>query len=61
MRWKHKKRGTVYTEIGRGGLQSADTAKLDDGDVMVVYQGEDGEIWIRAEYEFLDGRFEALP
>jgi hypothetical protein len=59
-RWRHKKRGTSYSEIGRAGLQAADPGGLDDNDVMIVYRGDDGQLWVRPEYEFLDGRFERI-
>jgi len=57
-KWRHKKRGTTYTEIGRGKLQS--TGHMDMRD-CVIYQGEDGAFWIRPTDEFEDGRFEPLP
>lgn len=57
-RYRHKKRGSTYTVTARGRLQV-------DGDLdnekVVVYRGEDGQTWIRPEYEFNDGRFEPLP
>jgi hypothetical protein len=56
--WRHKKRGTVYKEIGRAKLQT--NGNLSDGATMVVYQGEDGKIWVREEEEFHDGRFEQV-
>lgn len=60
-RWKHKKRGTTYTEIGRGKLQSMDCGGLSDLEPMVIYQGDDGQIWVRDQVEFEDGRFEFVP
>ena len=59
-KWKHKKRGTVYEEVGRAGFQCSDIESLDDNDVMVVYRGDDGRLWVRPEWEFLDGRFERV-
>ncbi|WP_149898949.1 DUF1653 domain-containing protein [Rhizobium rhizogenes] len=57
-RYRHKKRGSIYTVMARGRLQV-------DGDLdnekVVVYRGEDGQTWVRPEYEFNDGRFEPLP
>jgi hypothetical protein len=56
-RYRHKKRGSIYTVTARGRLQV-------DGDLdnekVVVYRGEDGQTWVRPEYEFNDGRFEPL-
>jgi hypothetical protein len=60
-RWRHKKRGTTYVEIGRGNLQIA-TDPVEEDDRVVIYQSEaDGRLWVRGEAEFGDGRFEALP
>ncbi len=60
LRWRHKKRGTVYVEIARGCMQTAEAPKLDDQSV-VIYQAEDGGcIWVRPTYEFEDGRFERV-
>jgi hypothetical protein len=58
--WRHKKRGTTYTEVGRGLLQMAYTDSLTDNDLMVVYRDQAGSLWMRAESEFNDGRFEPL-
>jgi hypothetical protein len=57
--WRHVKRGTVYTEIGRGKLQCAANELLDDKPV-VIYRGEDGALWVRGVTEFEDGRFERV-
>jgi len=57
VRVRHKKRGTTYDVIATGRLQV-------DGDLdmekVTVYRGEDGQVWVRPEYEFYDGRFEIL-
>lgn len=59
--WRHKKRGTTYTIIGRGKLQSSDPTGLGDNQPMVVYRSEaDGSIWVRPTDEFEDGRFERV-
>lgn len=59
-RWRHKKRGTSYVEVGRGGLQTSDPGGLQDDDVMVIYRGDDGQFHVRAQHEFMDGRFELI-
>lgn len=59
-RWRHKKRGTTYVEVGRANLQIA-TDPVEEDDRVVIYRSEaDGRLWVRGEAEFEDGRFEAL-
>lgn len=58
-RWRHVKRGTFYTEIGRAELQMA--ADVVDGSELVIYRGNDGKWWARQEDEFYDGRFIVAP
>lgn len=58
-RWRHVKRGTVYTEIGRAELQVAKIAP-DEGCTLVIYRGDDGKLWAREDSEFEDGRFEEV-
>jgi hypothetical protein len=59
-RWRHKKRGTTYTEIGRGTLQIAAETVLQDEDEVVIYRGDDDRYWVRPVAEFEDGRFERV-
>lgn len=58
-RYRHLKRGTSYTVLATGLLQIA-TRQVVEGDRVVAYRGVDGDVWFRAEAEFLDGRFEAI-
>jgi hypothetical protein len=59
--WRHKKRGTTYTEIGRARLQQSGQFGPTEGDELVIYRSDtDGSLWARATSEFMDGRFEAL-
>jgi hypothetical protein len=60
MKWRHKKRGSTYEEVGRAKLQASDIGGMSDMQPMVVYRGEDGQLWVRPEDEFMDGRFEAI-
>lgn len=57
-RWRHKERGTHYTEIGIASLQTV--GQLTEGCNLMVYRGDDGQLWARPEREFMDGRFEAV-
>lgn len=54
---RHKKRGTTYDVIAKGRFQV-------DGDLdmekVTVYRGQDGQVWVRPDYEFNDGRFETI-
>ena len=64
-RWFHKGRGKVYAEIGRAELQlspfpDGSVRLLAEGDVFVVYQADDGRLWVRHVDEFGDGRFEPI-
>ena len=58
-RWRHVKRGTEYTEIGRAELQAAN-GPVAEGNILVIYRGDDGRLWSRREDEFADGRFERV-
>ena len=56
--YRHRRRGTFYTVIGRANLQ-ADCPIADD-EVLVIYRGKNGELWARPVREFQDGRFEPV-
>jgi hypothetical protein len=60
MKWRHKNCGTTYNIIGVAALQTANPSALCDNKVVVVYQGEDGQLWVRASDEFHDGRYEKI-
>lgn len=53
---KHRKRGSSYMILGHVALQSEDP-RLDQSK-LVLYQGEQGELYARFPREFFDGRFE---
>ena len=59
-RWRHKKRGTFYTTLGLAQVQCPPEAPLRDQEVVVLYVGDDGDLWVRRQSEFYDGRFEAV-
>lgn len=56
-RVRHLKRGSEYSVVAHGRLQV-------DGDLdnekVTVYRGDDGQVWVRPDYEFNDGRFEDI-
>lgn len=56
---RHLKRGTLYTELHRGFLQT--DVPLTDMMELVVYAGDDGKVWCRPVSEFDDDeRFAVL-
>ncbi len=60
-RWRHKKRGTTYVEIGRGKLTGG-MAPISEFEPVVIYRADaDGTLWVRDAAEFDDGRFEFIP
>lgn len=61
MKYRHKKRGTIYEVVGRAELQLSNVDRaLEEGDVIVFYKDDHGNLWAREESEFDDGRFESL-
>lgn len=60
LRWRHKARGTRYKIIGEAQVQTSHDNPLTDYEVVVVYQGDDGELWVRRHSEFME-RFEPIP
>lgn len=60
-RWRHKKRGTTYVVVGQAQVQCPDDAPLTDYECVTVYRCEQtGDLWVRRNSEFRDGRFERL-
>lgn len=57
--WRHKKRGSLYQEIGRGFCQVS-SQPIEEGSPVVIYKGIDGQFWVRHVKEFEDGRFEEV-
>ena len=56
-RWRHKKSGATYKEMATATLQASDLGVLQDGAVMILYRSKDGQLYVRARQEFMDGRF----
>jgi hypothetical protein len=56
--WRHKKCGSIVTEVARGHAQCA-TRPICEMAPVVIYE-HDGRWWVRHVEEFDDGRFEAL-
>jgi hypothetical protein len=57
--YRHVQRGNSYTVMGRARLQTSTILK--DDDTLVIYQGQNGELWARPIEEFCDGRFQRMP
>lgn len=57
--WRHKVRGSVYSEVARATIS---TNGQDEGKRVVVYRSMiyPNEVYVRDEKEFEDGRFERL-
>jgi hypothetical protein len=55
-RFRHLKRGSTYTVVGRAELQSA--VPIAEGAELTIYRCEgDDRLWARPTAEFTDGRF----
>jgi hypothetical protein len=55
---RHIKRGSSYMLTGAVTVQCA--APVSDGDILMLYEAEDGRLYVRPRHEFYDGRFEKL-
>lgn len=54
--WRHVRTGGLYTVLSRDALVEATLERV------VVYQAAGaGQVWVRPEQEFLDGRFVREP
>lgn len=58
--YRHKKRGSLYQDLGNGTLQLEEGASLTDGDELKVYIDSMSRLWFRKPSEFHDGRFEKI-
>lgn len=58
--YRHKKRGTLYQDLGVGNLQIEEGTVLEDGNMLKVYIDEENRLWFRTPSEFHDGRFEKV-
>lgn len=58
--YRHEKRGTDYQIVGIAKLQNGGGHPLFDDAPLVVYRGDDGQLWARHEKEFTDGRFKEI-
>ncbi|GLK74581.1 DUF1653 domain-containing protein [Ancylobacter dichloromethanicus] len=56
--FRHRKRGSTYTVVASATLQT--NSPISDDASVVIYQSEDGKLWVRPVDEFFDGRFEEL-
>ena len=56
--YRHVKRETEYQVVDHAELQMASPPR--DGQLMVIYKGIGGDVWVRSFDEFHDGRFAAL-
>jgi hypothetical protein len=60
IKWRHKKRGSIVTEVARGFAQVA-VHPIEEMTAVVIYRHDaDGIWWVRNAVEFDDGRFEPL-
>jgi hypothetical protein len=65
MRWRHRKRGSVYEALSHSALLQCSTAPefeaaFKSKDWTVYRNIETGIFYIRPTEEFLDGRFERV-
>lgn len=55
---RHLKRGSTYRHLAPARMQASEPVA--DMSEVEVYQGEDGQWWVRPSSEFNDGRFEEV-
>ena len=57
--YRHEKRGTSYRIRGVATAHAA-TRPIQEGERVMVYAGELGDLWVRGAGEFFDGRFSIM-
>ena len=60
----HKTRPGIHRVLFMNASLQASTGPVHEGERMLVYSSEDGEIWVRSMGESMDGRFiplETIP
>jgi len=58
--WRHKQRGGEYAVLTSTAEAQCSLGPINEGDHVTIYQGKDGNWWVRKTSEFQDGRFERI-
>lgn len=60
-RWRHRRRRTEYEVLTSTAEAQCSTGPIEEGDHVTVYQGDEGNWWVRKTAEFQDlRRFERI-